>query len=155
MREILVKNSVRPAIVDDEDFEQISLYTWYLSEKGYAVAKPARRTIRMHRIIAKTPKGKLTDHVNHDKLDNRRVNLRICNRQQNQQNRRKQEKPTSSIYKGVTWYKPYRKWAAKIDVHGKRTYIGYFDNERHAAMAYDIWARFLYKDFSHCNFPAI
>ena len=60
------------AIVDDDDYETIiSMGTWHLSDTGYAVRRSTiTGTIRMHRVIARTPKGKLTDHLNHNRLDN-------------------------------------------------------------------------------------
>ena len=89
MKEIkLTKGKV--AIVDDEDFERLNQGNWNFSSQGYA-----KRTIPfnipsvMHwEVIGKPSKGLQVDHINGDKLDNRRENLRICTHSENQQNRR-------------------------------------------------------------------
>src|ERR1035437_132783 len=68
------------AIVDNEDYEFLNQFNWYMTDNGYAVyrhlANGTKRTVRMHRLINKTPKGLVTDHINQDKLDNRKSNLR-------------------------------------------------------------------------------
>lgn len=82
--------------IDEVDLYLIKAYKWHVSDRGYAVWRGVRggikKTIRMHRIIAKTPKGMITDHINHDKLDNRRSNLRICTQSDNMRNKRDQGK---------------------------------------------------------------
>lgn len=72
----------------------------------------------MHRFLLKTPKGLETDHINRDKLDNRRSNLRIVSRTQNSINRDMPPNNTSG-YKGVTWYKRDRYWQAQIKTKGR------------------------------------
>jgi hypothetical protein len=77
------------AIIDSSDYSLVSQYNWHLSNTGYAVwrgGKP-RHTIRMHRLILNTPEGMDTDHINHNKLDNRRSNLRVCSRSINLHNK--------------------------------------------------------------------
>jgi hypothetical protein len=79
------------AKVSIEDYEYISsMGPWYLSSTGYAVRRPIingkKTTVRMHRVINDTIEGLDTDHINHDKLDNRRSNLRSVNRSENIKN---------------------------------------------------------------------
>lgn len=87
----------------------------------------------MHAVIAGTPKGMDTDHINGNGLDNRRCNLRIVTARQNQQNQNIQK---SSKYPGVHWQKDARKWRAQIRVNGKQQYLGYYDDEETAGIVY-------------------
>jgi len=75
------------AIVDDEDYETLSVYKWQYTSNGYAKRKYGKTSLLMHRVIAKTPKGLVTDHLNHNKLDNRKSNLRVCTQMDNMQNK--------------------------------------------------------------------
>ena len=70
--------------------------------------------------------------VNHNELDNRRVNMRMTTNTETSQHKR-----TSSKYRGVSWYKPSKKWKAQISNDGKNQYIGTFDSEIDAARAYN------------------
>jgi len=143
------------AIVDDEDFERLSQYKWCYATVGYAVrfeqVNGKRRGVFMHRQIMQPPKDLEVDHINGDKLDNRRSNLRIVTRQQNRFNERPR-KGTSSKYKGVSWYKQTRRWEAYIKINGKKKRIGYFNDEIEAALAYDRAARELFGEYAKTNF---
>jgi hypothetical protein len=98
-----------------------------------------------------TPKGKDTDHINGDTLDNRRCNLRVCSHQQNISNRKKQRNPTTSQYKGVHLDKARGKWHAKLRSHGRMVHIGYFTSEEDAAQAYNEAARKHFGEFARLN----
>lgn len=141
------------ALVDDEDFEWINKLKWYYSSYGYATSKSSNyKTIFMHREILKVSKGMVIDHVNRNKLDNRRENLRICNNSQNNANKSKQKGEFSSLYKGTYWDKFNKLWSCQITINNKIIRIGRFEQERHAAMAYDIWAKELHGKFAVLNF---
>jgi len=73
------------AIVDDCDFEWLNQWKWHYSA-GYVVSKMGGKNIYLHRFILQTPPKMDTDHINHNKLDNRRKNLRVATRSQNKQN---------------------------------------------------------------------
>lgn len=109
------------AIVDDEDFLELSKYKWYLSGNGYATR--TSRHIRMHRVINSTPEGFDTDHINGDKLDNRRSNLRTATRSQNNFNTSPPKDNTSGT-KGVWFSKRHSRWYAQIKVRGVRYNLG-------------------------------
>jgi len=153
------------AIVDAEDYDRLNKYKWCVSKtprtnyamrrtKGKRVKgkRSKRKTILMHRFILNAPRGLVVDHINHNGLDNRRENLRLCTHVQNTQNRRP-NRNTSSKYKGVYWHKHRNKFVAKIYMNGKRIFIGYFTDEIAAAKAYDKKAREFFKEFAYLNFP--
>ena len=77
------------------------------------------------------------DHQDHNKANNTILNLRWCTNSQNQCNRRKQVKLTHSKYIGVAWHRPAQKWFARIQLKKRRIHLGYFDDERDAARAYN------------------
>ncbi len=106
----------------------------------------------MHREILKCPKEMVIDHINHNGLDNRRVNLRMVTAQQNSWNVKKPRGKFSSKYKGVSFDKRSKKWTAAIFYKGKRIYIGQFDDEETAGRAYDLKAKELFKEYACLNF---
>lgn len=140
-------------LVDDEDFEYLNQWKWYFDRYAMRNEKVngKRRKVLIHRIIMNTPEGFETDHINGDKLDNRRANLRICTTSQNQANKKKSLNK-SSVYKGVSRLKD--KWIAQVVCDKKLTFIGLFEQEYHAALAADLWNRDLYGTFAKTNFTA-
>jgi len=143
MKEIaLTKGKV--ALVDDNDFERLNRHKWCVQTTRhtfYAIRQMRfelggkQKTIYMHREILNFPKGKLTDHVDGNGLNNQRSNLRTVTLRQNLQNRHAVK---SSRYPGVYRfkYRNFQKWRAKIDVDGKRIFLGFFDSEEEAFDAY-------------------
>ena len=99
------------ALVDDEDFENLNKFKWYLYEYRniqYAVSSLFGKSIRMHRIIMNEDNPKVfIDHIDHDGLNNQKLNLRKCNASENQKNSTRR-KNSSSIYLGVQIYKDKR-----------------------------------------------
>jgi len=104
----------------------------------------------MHRQIMQAPKGTDVDHVNHDTLKNVRSNLRVCTRSQHHANRKKGLGFTSR-FKGVGWASKSSKWQARIKKDGKEANLGYFDDERDAARAYNRAAREHFGEFALLN----
>lgn len=134
--------------IDDEDYSYLCKFGWSLyKSNGYVRRFP---DMLMHREIMNTPKGMDTDHINRDRLDNRRCNLRICTRAQNMHNRAKRKIPTSSKYIGVS--KSFSRWATNINKDGELVTIGRFNTEIQAAMAYDLWAKDLRGEYVELNF---
>jgi hypothetical protein len=143
------------ALVDDEDFDKFNKYKWHSTKKGYALhtdtsVKP-KKNILMHRLIMNCRKGLEVDHIYHNTLDNRKQNLRITTRIQNHQNTII-HKINKSGYKGVTKHKHSGKWESRIKYQGKKLHIGLFTNPRHAALAYDMWAKELFGEYAYLNF---
>lgn len=137
------------AVVDAADYEWLNQWNWvaYKNPHTQTFYASRRPSIHMHRVIMGAPQGVLVDHKNHDTLDNRRSNLRLCTNQQNQQNRRLSKGNTSG-FKGVSWHRGTKKWAARIRVGGKQKTIGYFSDPKEAANAYVDWAEIHHKEFA-------
>ena len=122
----LTKNKV--TLVDDEDFDWINQWKWGVSSHGYAMRRRVgEQIIYLHRIVNKTPIGFVTDHINRNKLDNRKCNLRIADMRINSINRGEQENNTSGK-KGVSWNKQHGRWESYIWLLGKKIHLGLFSN---------------------------
>jgi hypothetical protein len=139
------------AIVDDEDFEYLNRWTWHYCT-GYAKRiidiNGKRKRIRMHRAVLDTPDGIETDHINRNKLDNRKENLRYCTRAENMRNVCTRGNNLSG-YKGVGWN--LGKWRSRITIDGKRICLGRFVNVKDAAQAYNKSAKEHYGEFAYLN----
>lgn len=122
------------ALVDDFNFEWLNQWKWQLSTSGYAIRKEGKKIIRMHRLVNFTPSWLFTDHINQNKLDNRRGNLRIVTKSQNGFNRGKPKSNSSGI-KGVYWDKFTNKWRAEIKIFYKKISLGRFTNLEDAVLA--------------------
>ena len=141
------------AKVDDCDYDRISKHKWSVSvscaiRMSYVTGKA--KSVLMHREIMSTPDGMETDHINGDRLDNRRANLRICTHGENQQNRRAKIWGGSG-YKGVCWITKDKKWRAQIKVGGRVVYIGQYDNPKDAAIAYNKEAEKYFGEYARLN----
>ena len=101
----------------------------------------------MHRLIIQAPKGLDTDHINGNRLDNRRKNLRICTHQQNIWNSVK-NKYSNNDFKGVYFVKRTNNWEAKIVRNTKRYYLGKFKTELEAANTYNLKAKELFGEYA-------
>lgn len=142
------------AIVDDEDHEELSKFKWHY-HLGYAIRTVYTGgkyiKIRMHRVVMNCPADKEIDHVDGNKLDNRRCNLRICTRADNVRNIQVNTLGKSSKYKGVTWKKQSKKWCAQISLRKKKIYLGLFTDEKSAAIAYNQAAQKYFGEFARLN----
>ena len=146
------------AIVDAKDYEWLSQYKWYANQDGnnfyaytFLTKGNKKKRVFMHRLIMNAPKGLCIDHIDINGLNNRRSNLRPCTPAQNVQNSRPRSN-ASSKYKGVFWNKKNKKWIATIHKGENRTYLGGFDDEIEAALAYDRKAEELFGEFAYLNF---
>lgn len=144
------------AIVDDDDFEFVNQWKWYAHESQktcYYVARrdTSNRFIYLHRFLINVEQGNTVDHINGNRLDNRRSNLRICSSKENQRNRGPQKNNTSG-YKGVTWNKDKGLWQAQIMVDRHHITIGCFVSKIIAAKTYDEAARKYFGEYARTNF---
>ncbi len=143
------------ALVDDEDYEYLNKFHWHVSSHGYVKRgsyigiKKKHKIIGLSREIMGFPKGMEIDHINHNKLDNQKGNLRICTKSQNMMN--KLPKIGSSKFKGVGWNKREKIWQSKIKKDNKWYFLGYFIKETDAAKAYNKKAKELFGEYAHVN----
>lgn len=136
------------AKVDNEDFDKLNNVSWTLTKKGYCMNFYLGK---MHRFLINCPEDMVVDHINRDKLDNRKSNLRICTNKENARNRNIKSGHTSK-YKGVYWSEKSKKWRASITSDEKRFNLGMFEDEEEAARCYDLKAKELHKEFANTNF---
>lgn len=138
--------------VDVSDFHIVRDTAWTLSPAGYAVGRPsgAGKVVALHRLLVHGLNGGgVTDHINGDKLDNRRSNLRVCTPKENSRNTRL-AKNNSSGKKGVR-KTAHGKWQARITVDMREIHIGNFETKELAAEAYDDACRKLHGLFASTN----
>ncbi len=131
-------------IFDKEDFELLNKHTWSIGLNGYACTN-TRHGIRqtMHRLIMNTPDGMDTDHISGIKLDNRKMNLRVCTTAENTRNVSKRE---NRRFKGVN-KTPNNTYQAKVGKY----YLGAFPTEELAAKAYNEGAKKHFGEFAKPN----
>lgn len=115
-------------LFDVEDFEKIKDYCWYVSQNGAVQTSIDKKTVTMHRFIFENnAKGKVIDHINHNRADNRRTNLRVVSQKDNMKNQKTPKNSTSGRV-GVTYNKQNKKYRASIKINGKYIFGGYFNS---------------------------
>ena len=140
------------ALVDDEDYDRLKGYAWRRHYFGY-VTRGARvngkkLTIRMHREIIDIQPGYECDHIDGNRQNNQRSNLRQVTHQQNMYNRGCFN-GRHSKYKGVS--KRRDRWKACIMQNYNHIHIGYFATEEEAALAYNAKAKELFGEYARLN----
>jgi len=155
MKQILTKSG-KVVLVDDEDYAMLSQYTWWISIRKsniyvYTNSPETGKHVYMHRLVmGATGRYNCVDHIDGDGLNNQKHNLRLSTISQNCKNRKIFPGGTSK-YKGVSWNKANRKWFAQIRNHYTKMYIGYFDDEKEAALAYNQAALKYHGEFATIN----
>lgn len=143
------------AIVGPRDYKYLMQWKWYY-DNGYAVRNDytnGHTRVRMHRVVLERMGFKDfpdSDHINRNRLDNRRGNLRAVVRSQNIYNSSKRKDNTSG-YKGVSWHRRHKKWYSTIMLNGKHHYLGQFDDKVEAAQAYNEAAKECHGKFAVLN----
>ncbi len=138
--------------IDNVD-KDLSESKWKITTDGYVALSNWRQWTSMHRLIYSRILGReltrdeIVDHINGNKRDNRRSNLRLATYSGNTSNSKKRITNTSG-YKGVTWHKQCQKWQASVKKDGKGYYLGLFDDPREAHKAYRIKAVELFGEFA-------
>lgn len=143
------------ALVDDGDYEMLMKWCWYFTSTGYAANKGGvdrGRIVYMHRYIVDCPEGMVVDHIDGDKLNNHRGNLRIVTASQNLMNTKRLRKGAKSVFKGVSAASTKGKWRAYIKAYGKYEHLGHFNTEEEAAIAYDAAALKYFGEYASLNF---
>lgn len=147
------------AIVDDADYEALSQHTWHAKpasqrdERYYACTKILGKLVYMHRFLMKPDEGLTVDHINGDGIDNRRGNLRLASRSQNNANR--VTSPNSNGYRGVGSYTRRNKtyYRASVGRGAARSLGRWHSDPALAAQDYDAIALARFGDFARLNFP--
>ena len=116
----------KSVIVDDDDYEKYNHLRWHLSDTGYAVRRVNGETTRLHRLIMNCPEGLVIDHLNGDRLDCRKSNMRICTQSDNIKNRHGA--------KGYCYDKSKKKWMVRY----KKKFWGRYNTEEEAKKAYQL-----------------
>jgi len=157
------KYGLKTVLIDTEDLSFVSKYSWCVHKiNNYFYCVSTKKSlISLHRLIMSFPKDKVIDHKNHNTLDNRKENLRICSKQQNSHNRKKQIN-TSGV-KGVFADiqningKIYKHWRSYIRYNNKGIHLGSFpfteEGKIAAAKRYDKEAKKLFGEYALLNFP--
>jgi hypothetical protein len=140
-------------LIDEEDYDLVNGFNkWKLTKQGYPQSRKMinRKTTYtyMHRLIVNCPKNMQVDHINGNKLDNRKSNLRICFHADNCKNRKKPKTNTSG-YKGVSFDKVKKRWIATIVSNKIRYHLGFFKNKQDAFFAYKDASVKLHQEFSN------
>lgn len=144
-------------IIDNEDYEWLKESNWFIGGGGYAVKNFTKKknpresgTSRlMHRLIINPEESELTDHINGNRLDNRKSNLRLCTGWQNAMNTRSNSNSTG--FKGVRYIKNRGRYAARITYNYKEIYLGYYKTAIEAADSYNKAALLYFGEFAHLN----
>jgi hypothetical protein len=149
---VFSKQGNKQTIVDDEDFKKLNRYRWSFVGRGYACRGTSKEgTIYMHRMLMKARKGQQVDHINNNKLDNCKANLRIANNFQNNVNQGLRKTNTSG-YKGVYWHNQLKRWGVLIRVgNGKRLSLGTYNDPKVAAKVYNKAALKYHGEFAVLN----
>jgi hypothetical protein len=152
--------AVAHTLIDEQDAHLAGL-TWHLKSGGYAARFRPRRDhhngsglakfLLLHRVILDAPPGVEVDHINRNRLDNRRANLRLASDGENARNCKRNSRNTSG-YKGVRFDALARRWGVSVKLDRRHYWMGFFDTPEQAAFAYDFGAAALHGEFAATNF---
>lgn len=153
-RELDISTRLSPALttlVDDVDYDAIAQHKWRLNKRsGYVIRDRlagdppgTSRYVILHRWLLRNPTAQV-DHINQNKLDNRRMNLRVCTAKENMRNRAGWGK---SGLKGAVRDKG--RWKARIMADGKAIHLGTFDTPEEAHACYCTAAKMMHGAFAN------
>jgi len=136
-------------IIDAEDVVRCKRHGWSMA--GYASSKINGRFVSFHRfLLGITDHDINVDHIDRNRLNNRKVNFRLCEKPQNTLNVGVRADNRSG-YKGVYWHERNQKWESHIDINRKRVYLGVFQSASEAALAYNEAAKKYHGEFAYLN----
>lgn len=152
MKKIPLGHSDKFALIDDQDYEDVSRHRWYLqlgksrlyARRQWRIGNRKRKYQALHNFLG----FKFADHINGNGLDCRRENLREANHSTNGANRPAPSNNTSGN-KGVSWHGIGKCWTASIHFQGKQQYLGLFKKKSDAAAAYKAAALRLFGEFAY------
>lgn len=132
------------------DEQIVKAHVWSIDRNGYVSCHVRRKNVFLHRMLLNAPNNMEVDHINNNPSDRRRINLRLATRRENARNRLIGIANTSG-YKGVSWHKLKKRWRAYISLNSKYHELGYFNNIKSAALAYNEAALRYYGKFANLN----
>lgn len=135
--------------IDDEDYDFVMSRSW--TPLGVGLKYLAHKKKYLHRLLLNAKDGDVVDHINGQKFDNRKSNLRICSIRQNQMNQKPQNITKTAIFKGVGWHGVKNNYRAYIKIYGKAHHLGNFKTTHEAAFAYDMKAFELFGEYARQN----
>lgn len=143
MSKIIQLKSGCQAIIDDEDFDLVNQFKWHIAGRGYAYYNNRKQRGSMHRLVMHAKKGDCIDHINENKLDNRKCNLRFCTHSTNLQRRTNLSKPLRGIEE-----RSNGKFRVRIYKNRKAIHLGMFDKKEDAIEAYNRAVGDLYDNYA-------
>ncbi len=160
--DLILSNTSKVGIIDEEDYERVmaALHqnSWKITNTGYIIGTcflgGVRKPRYLHRVILNELESSnlCIDHINGNRLDNTKTNLRLVTYQENQFNKKLNKNKTHGvIYKGVDFNKASKKYRAYIYFNYKSIHLGYFSSQEEAAIAYNEKANKLYGDKALLN----
>ena len=153
--EVFTARGVR-ILIDDEDFEKANRgKSLFVKSNGFVIiskrtSKTLVKHIYLHKKIMGVGKGVHVDHINHDRLDNRKANLRICTHAENQRNKKKRV-DSQFKYKGIFRHGRSKKWTAKLTVDRETFFSFGHTTQEEAALAYNELAKKHHGEFARLN----
>jgi len=139
-------------LFDEIDLPLIQAHSWHKGKRGYPATHVRGKTVVLHRLLFPDAAGYEVDHINGDKMDNRRINLRLCTHQQNAFNQKRRCTNTSG-YIGVSQVRDSSFYEAYIHHHGKKHHLGTFPDAPLAARTRDCVAKLLFGEYARLNYP--
>ncbi len=137
-------------LVDPRDHTKLAHFNWHHSHNGYYHAYIGGKKVRLHRFIMGAQQGQIVDHINGNRLDNRRCNLRFATKSQNAMNTGLRA-DNKSGFKGVSWDKKKELWTARIRVGSQYKFLGYFTDPADGGSAYMRAATRYFGDFARTS----
>lgn len=138
-------------IIDADMYKELSKYHWYVNNKGYVMCSlyksyKKRKGVSLHRFIMNPKKDEQIDHIDRNRLNNTRKNLRVVTNQQNRFNSKIPD-TNKSGYKGVHWIESIKKWRARIHLNGKSFSLGCYSSPKLASDVYNTVAKEIHGNF--------
>jgi hypothetical protein len=139
-------------LVSDEDYPLVSRHNWYVDSNGYARSSFGNVIVKLHKLIQSCQRGFIVDHINRNKLDNRRENLRAVNIQVSNQNRIRPNKHNVGFI-GVKFNKHNNCYQCTVSHHSKSFWVGSSKDDESLAKLRDYVVWKLRGDYALLNFP--
>ena len=154
MKELKVEGTNKLALVDDVDYDRLSVYKWFNTGTSDHLIRTKTIRRRTHNFILANEVMQTVniryDHIDRDGFNNQKSNLRPATRSQNGANKDKQ-KDTTSVFKGVNWHKRDKVFQSRATINGKLYHLGSFQSEIDAAISYNIFAVKNFQEFACLN----